>query len=114
MLKINDAGDGGASYLQLVEPTRPDSPVAKFLASHGEGLHHVAFGTADVRSDAAAAAAAGVRVLYAEPRRGSMGSQITFLHPKDCGGVLTELVQAASDGAGEPGGAAPDPAITDE
>jgi methylmalonyl-CoA/ethylmalonyl-CoA epimerase len=98
MLKINDAGDGGATYVQLLEPTRPDSAVAKFLAKRGEGLHHIAFGTdGDVQAeaDAIAGTGGGVRVLYDGPRPGSMGSRITFLHPKDCGGVLTELVQAA-------------------
>ena len=84
--------DGGASYLQLLEPIREDSTVAKWLAKNGEGVHHIAFGTADVDGDAAAVKDKGVRVLYEEPRRGSMGSRITFLHPKDCHGVLTELV----------------------
>lgn len=96
MLKINDAGDGGATYLQLIEPIRDDSPIAKFLAKNGEGVHHIAFGTdGDVQDEAHGIAGHGVRVLYDAPRRGSMGSRITFLHPKDCGGVLTELVQAA-------------------
>jgi methylmalonyl-CoA/ethylmalonyl-CoA epimerase len=97
MLKINDAGDGGATYLQLIQPIRDDSPVAKFLARNGEGVHHIAFGTdGDVQREADGIAANGVRVLYDAPRRGSMDSRITFLHPKDCGGVLTELVQAAT------------------
>ena len=96
MLKINDAGDGGATYIQLIAPIRDDSTVAKFLAKNGEGLHHVAFGTdGDVQGEADGIAEHGVRVLYGTPRRGSMGSKITFLHPKDCGGVLTELVQSA-------------------
>jgi methylmalonyl-CoA/ethylmalonyl-CoA epimerase len=95
MLKINDAGDGGATYLQLLEPIRDDSPIAKFLAKNGEGLHHVAFGTdGDVAYEAAGIAGKGIRVLYEHPRHGSMGSRINFLHPKDCGGVLTELVQS--------------------
>jgi methylmalonyl-CoA/ethylmalonyl-CoA epimerase len=93
MLKINDTDDGGASYLQLLEPVREDSTVAKWLAKNGEGVHHIAFGTADVD---AAVKGKGVRVLYEEPRRGSMGSRITFLHPKDCHGVLTELVTSAA------------------
>jgi len=101
MIKVNDAGDGGATYLQLLEPTREDSPIAKFLARNGEGVHHIAFGTADVRTESADIGAKGVRVLYDEPRRGSMGSTITFLHPKDCGGVLTELVEAAGGHPGE-------------
>jgi methylmalonyl-CoA/ethylmalonyl-CoA epimerase len=97
MLKVSGTSDGGASYLQLLQPTREDSPVGKWLAKNGEGVHHVAFGTADVDADAEAVRGKGVRVLYDEPRRGSMGSRITFLHPKDCHGVLTELVTSAAD-----------------
>ena len=99
MLRINGTDDGGASYLQLLEPIREDSPVAKFLARNGEGVHHIAFGTADVAGAAATVGGRGVRVLDAQPRNGSMGSLITLLHPKDCGGVLTELVQARTDDA---------------
>ncbi|MCY9782310.1 methylmalonyl-CoA epimerase [Nocardiopsis sp. EMB25] len=95
MLRINGTDDGGATYLQLLEPTRPDSPVAKFLDRNGEGVHHVAFGTSDVAASAATVGKRDVRVLDAEPRHGTMGSSIVFLHPKDCGGVLTELVQSA-------------------
>ena len=96
MLRINGTDDGGSSYLQLLEPVREDSTVAKWLDKNGEGVHHIAFGTADVDADAAAIGERGVRVLYDEPRRGSMDSRITFLHPKDCHGVLTELVTAAT------------------
>ena len=96
------AARSGASYLQLLEPTREDSAVGKWLAKNGEGVHHIAFGTADVDADSEAIRDKGVRVLYDEPRRGSMESRITFLHPKDCHGVLTELVTAA----GQHGGAA--------
>lgn len=95
MLRINGTSDGGASYLQLLEPIREDSAVGKWLAGHGEGVHHIAFGTADVDADARDVRSKGVRVLYDEPRRGSMDSRITFLHPKDCHGVLTELVTSA-------------------
>lgn len=96
MLKINETGDGAASYLQLIQPIRDDSTVAKWLAKNGEGVHHIAFGTdGDVQDEADGIAAKGVRVLYDSPRRGSMGSRITFLHPKDAHGVLTELVQKA-------------------
>ncbi|GAB3208366.1 methylmalonyl-CoA epimerase [Marinactinospora thermotolerans] len=102
MLRVNGTDDGGATYLQLLEPIREDSPVARFLDRNGEGVHHVAFGTSDVAGAAAAVGDRGVRVLDERPRHGSMGSSIVFLHPKDCGGVLTELVQAAgSDDAGE-------------
>jgi methylmalonyl-CoA/ethylmalonyl-CoA epimerase len=101
MLRINATDDGGASYLQLLEPIREDSVVAKWLAKNGEGVHHVAFGTADVDADARAIGDKGVRVLYDTPRRGSMGSRVTFLHPKDCHGVLTELVTAAESSGAE-------------
>jgi len=95
MLKINETSDGGASYLPLMQPIRDDSAVGKWMAKHGEGVHHIAFGTADVDTDSEAIRDKGIRVLYEQPRTGSMGSRITFLHPKDCHGVLTELVTAA-------------------
>ena len=94
MLKINETGDGAASYLQLIQPLTADSAVGKWLAKNGEGVHHIAFGTdGTVADEAAGIADKGVRVLYDEPRKGSLGSRINFLHPKDCHGVLTELVQ---------------------
>ena len=98
MLKINDTGDGGASYLQLLEPIREDSAIAKFLEKNGEGVHHIAFGTADVAAATEDITGKGVRALYPEARRGSMGSTINFLHPKDARGVLVELVQKAEGG----------------
>ncbi|WP_165989793.1 methylmalonyl-CoA epimerase [Streptomyces sp. YIM 98790] len=105
MLRINGTDDGGASYLQLLQPIRDDSPVGKWLAKNGEGVHHIAFGTADVDGEAEQIRGKGIRVLYDQPRRGSMDSRITFLHPKDCHGVLTELVTSApTDTAGEGGG----------
>jgi methylmalonyl-CoA/ethylmalonyl-CoA epimerase len=97
MLRINGTSDGGASCLQLLQPIREDSPVGKWMARNGEGVHHIAFGTADVDADSEEIRGKGVRVLYDEPRRGSMDSRITFLHPKDCHGVLTELVTSADD-----------------
>lgn len=98
MLKINETGDGAASYLQLIEPIRDDSAVARWMEKNGEGVHHIAFGTdGTVAEEAAGIAGKGVRVLYEAPRRGSMGSLINFLHPKDCHGVLTELVQKRPD-----------------
>ncbi len=95
MIRISGTDDGGASYLQLLEPTREDSAVGKWLAKNGEGVHHIAFGTDDVDTDSEAVRDKGVRVLYKEPRHGTSGSRITFLHPKDCHGVLTELVTSA-------------------
>ncbi|SDN19321.1 methylmalonyl-CoA epimerase [Actinacidiphila guanduensis] len=95
MLMVNETSDGGATFLQLLEPTREDSPVGKWLAKNGEGVHHIAFGTPDVEGDSAEIRSKGVRVLDAEPRHGTMDSRIAFLHPKDCHGVLTELVESA-------------------
>jgi len=95
MLRINGTDDGGSSYLQLLEPIREDSAIAKFLATRGEGVHHVAFGTADVAAETESITATGVRALYPQARRGTMDSTINFLHPKDCQGILTELVQSA-------------------
>ncbi|MGH3240862.1 MAG: methylmalonyl-CoA epimerase [Spirillospora sp.] len=100
MLKINETGDGAASYLQLIQPIRDDSAVATWMAKNGEGVHHIAFGTdGDVADETADIAEKGIRVLYDAPRGGSMGSLINFLHPKDCHGVLTELVQKRRDPA---------------
>ncbi|MCF6474159.1 methylmalonyl-CoA epimerase [Nonomuraea sp. MG754425] len=95
MLHIAD-GEGGGSYIQLLEPLSDDSPVGKFLAKRGEGVHHVAFGVPDVAEAMAKIGEKGVRLLDERPRHGSMDSQIAFLHPKDVGGMLTELVQAAN------------------
>jgi methylmalonyl-CoA/ethylmalonyl-CoA epimerase len=97
MLRINGTSDGGSSYIQLLEPVREDSAVGTWLARHGEGVHHIAFGTDDVDGDGDEIRDKGVRVLYDQPRHGSMGSRITFLHPKDCHGVLTELVTSAPE-----------------
>lgn len=102
MLRVNGTDDGGATYLQLLEPVREDSPVAKFLERNGEGVHHIAFGTADVAASSRGIGERGVRLVNSEPRSGTGGSRIVFLHPKDCGGVLTELVQTPRErGSGE-------------
>ncbi|WP_043616239.1 methylmalonyl-CoA epimerase [Nonomuraea candida] len=97
MLHIAD-GAGGGSYIQLLEPLSEDSPVGKFLARRGEGVHHVAFGVNDVADAMARINEKGVRLLDERPRHGSMNSRIAFLHPKDVGGMLTELVQASDSG----------------
>ena len=82
------------SYVQLLQPTRPDSPVGKFLERNGEGVHHIGYGVDDVEAALADIGATGVRLVDSRPRHGSMGASIAFLHPKDVGGVLTELVQS--------------------
>ena len=88
----------GTSYVQLLEPLGPDTPVGRFLARRGEGVHHVGYGVADIRAALAAIGATGVRLIDERPRHGSLGASIAFLHPADVGGVLTELVQPAADG----------------
>jgi methylmalonyl-CoA/ethylmalonyl-CoA epimerase len=90
------AGELGVGYVQLLEPLTPDTPVGKFLARRGEGLHHVGYGVADVRRALTAIGGTGIRLIDERPRHGSMGASIAFLHPADLGGVLTELVQPAS------------------
>ena len=90
------AGPAGASYVQLLEPLGPDTPVGKFLARRGEGIHHIGYGVTDVTEAMAAIAGTGVRLIDQRPRHGSMGASIAFLHPADLGGVLTELVQSVS------------------
>jgi methylmalonyl-CoA/ethylmalonyl-CoA epimerase len=94
MLIVADGPTGG-SYVQLLEPIRDDSPVGKFLARNGEGVHHVGYGVDDVVDALASIGGTGVRLVDERPRHGSMGASIAFLHPKDTGGVLVELVQAA-------------------
>jgi methylmalonyl-CoA/ethylmalonyl-CoA epimerase len=87
------ATTSGSSYVQLLEPLSPDTPVGKFLERRGEGMHHVGYAVADVSAALAEIGATGIRLLDSRPRHGSMGASIAFLHPKDLGGVLTELVQ---------------------
>jgi len=91
-------GELGVGYVQLLEPLAPDTPVGRFLARRGEGLHHVGYGVSDVRQALAAIGGTGIRLIDERPRHGSMGASIAFVHPADLGGVLTELVQAASPG----------------
>lgn len=94
MLVVADA-PAGQSYLQLLEPLGPDTPVGRFLERRGEGVHHVGYGVADIEAAMTAISTAGVRLLDSRPRHGSMGAAIAFLHPGDVGGVLTELVESA-------------------
>jgi methylmalonyl-CoA/ethylmalonyl-CoA epimerase len=97
MLKVADA-PAGTSYVQLLEPLGQDTPVGRFIARRGEGIHHIGYGVADIEEALASIGASGVRLVDARPRHGSLGASIAFLHPADVGGVLTELVQAASSG----------------
>jgi len=87
--------DVGASHVELLRPLGPDSPVGKFLASNGPGLHHVAYRVVDVAAELERLRGAGVRLIDRAPRTGIRGSRVAFLHPGATGGVLTELVQPA-------------------
>ena len=84
----------GEGEVELLRPTREESPVGKFLARRGPGLHHVAYAVADIEKALDEARAAGLELIDQEPRVGLHGSRIAFLHPKTMGGVLTELVEA--------------------
>jgi methylmalonyl-CoA/ethylmalonyl-CoA epimerase len=86
-------GVPGASYIQLLEPLSADTPVGKFLARRGEGIHHIGYAVDNVRSALAEVGGTGVRLIDERPRHGSLGASIAFLHPADLGGVLTELVE---------------------
>lgn len=85
----------GEVHIELLEPTSPDSPIAKFLESHGEGIHHVAFATPDVAGQLDRARTAGVRLIHESPVPGAAEKLVAFLHPKSTFGVLTEFCQPA-------------------
>jgi methylmalonyl-CoA/ethylmalonyl-CoA epimerase len=87
LLKVAD------SYVQLLTPIRDDSPVAKYLASKGEGIHHVGYRVADCAEALERVKAAGHRVIDEVPRPGSRGTTVAFVHPKGAFGTLIELVQ---------------------
>ena len=87
LLKVAD------SYIQLLTPSRPDSTVAKYLERKGEGLHHVGYRVADCKAALESVKAAGGQVLDQEPRPGSRGTTVAFIHPKTTFGTLIELVQ---------------------
>jgi methylmalonyl-CoA/ethylmalonyl-CoA epimerase len=81
------------SYVQLLEPLSDETPVGRFLARRGEGIHHVGYAVPNVVTALAEIGGRDVRLIDQRPRHGSMGASIAFLHPADLGGVLTELVQ---------------------
>jgi methylmalonyl-CoA epimerase len=87
LLKVAD------SYVQLTRPTRPDSPIAKFIEKRGEGLHHVGYRVDDCAAALASVVAAGGTPIDKEPRPGSRGTTVAFVHPKGSFGTLIELVQ---------------------
>lgn len=86
----------GDSFIQLLAPLRPDSPIGRFLDRQGPGIQQVAYTVDDIEVAAERLRAVGVRMLYDVPKTGTAGSRVNFAHPKDCGGVLVELVQPAT------------------
>ena len=84
------SGDG---KLELLQPLSPDSPVGRFLAKRGPGLHHVAYRVPDIEEALRSAEARGLELIDREPRPGAHGHRVAFLHPRTTGGVLIELVE---------------------
>jgi methylmalonyl-CoA epimerase len=87
--------DVGENHVELLAPIGPDTPVGKFLAKKGPGMHHVAYQVDDIESALATLKEAGLRLIDETPRTGIRDSRVAFLHPATAGGVLTEIVQPA-------------------
>jgi methylmalonyl-CoA/ethylmalonyl-CoA epimerase len=83
----------GGTDIELVQGTTPDSPISKFIASRGAGMHHIAFEVDDIDAALAALKAKGVALIDATPRPGKQGSRVAFIHPRATGRVLCELVE---------------------
>jgi methylmalonyl-CoA/ethylmalonyl-CoA epimerase len=86
----------GPNKIELLEATNPDSPIAKFIAKKGEGIHHIAFDVDDIVAEMARLRAEGFILLNDEPKRGADNKLVCFVHPKSAGGVLVELCQEIS------------------
>ena len=91
MLSVGESG----SSIQLLAPLTPDSPIGRFIATRGEGIQQLAYRVRDIDAVCATLRERGLRLLYDEPRRGTAGSRVNFIHPKSAGGVLVELVEPA-------------------
>ena len=87
--------DVGENHVELLAPLGDDTPVGKFLAKNGPGLHHVAYQVDDIDGTLDALRAAGLKLIDEQPRTGIRGSRVAFVHPRSTGGVLTEIVQPA-------------------
>lgn len=83
----------GETKIELLEATRPDSPIAKFIEKKGEGIHHIAYGVQDIKQEMTRLKTEGYRLLNEEPKPGADNKWVCFVHPKDVSGVLTELCQ---------------------
>jgi methylmalonyl-CoA/ethylmalonyl-CoA epimerase len=93
MVAVADSG----SSIQLLAPLNDDSTIAKFISRSGPGLQQLAYRVTDVEKVSEVLRSRGIRLLYPEPKRGTANSRINFVHPKDAGGVLVELVEPAAD-----------------
>jgi methylmalonyl-CoA/ethylmalonyl-CoA epimerase len=87
--------DVGENHIELLAATGPDTPVGKFIAKKGPGMHHVAYQVNDIEATLAALKESGLRLIDETPRTGIRNSRVAFLHPKTAGGLLTEIVQPA-------------------
>jgi methylmalonyl-CoA/ethylmalonyl-CoA epimerase len=92
MVAVDDAG---GTCIQLLAPLSPQSTIARFLDNRGPGIQQIAYRVADIDAACAELRARGLRLLFEEPRGGTAGSRVNFIHPKDAGGVLVELVEPA-------------------
>ena len=93
MLQVGDSG----SCIQLLAPLTPESTIGKFLDKSGPGIQQMAYRVEDIDAVSATLRERGVRLLYEEPKSGTAGSRVNFIHPKDAGGVLVELVEPGTD-----------------
>ena len=96
MMEVGDSG----SYVQLLSPLNPDTPIGRFLEKNGPGIQQMAYRVDDLDEVSAHLRAEGLRLLYDEPRTGTAGSRVNFVHPKSAGGVLVELVEPSAEGMG--------------
>ncbi|HSI81581.1 MAG TPA: methylmalonyl-CoA epimerase [Solirubrobacterales bacterium] len=87
--------DVGDCHVELLRPLGPETPVGRFLAKRGQGLHHVAYRVGDIDAVLARLTERGVKLIDAEPRTGIRKSRVAFVHPRSTGGVLTEIVEPA-------------------
>ena len=94
MMEVGDSG----SYVQLLAPLNPDTTIGKFLDKNGPGIQQMAYRVDDLDAVSEHLRSEGLRLLYDEPRTGTAGSRVNFVHPKSAGGVLVELVEPAPGG----------------
>jgi methylmalonyl-CoA/ethylmalonyl-CoA epimerase len=96
MLEVGESG----SYIQLLSPLSPDTTIGKFLAKSGPGIQQMAYRVDDIDEVSDHLRGQGLRLLYDEPKNGTAGSRVNFIHPKSSGGILVELVEPGAGGMG--------------